>query len=695
MRCNMQSIPNLFKRTVFSSFALVLSVVPILSVSSNVYADQCTPPSAQTGVNRPVGADASTYTYNCATGLWENGYYNFDPNTDLVTPSYSIKYTYNPSTGAYDYTNWAYNAPSNKFVEQTLSTNQPPNGATVVGAPVPVPTPSPTTSGSNSISNTGPGSVNTINGDGGVSGTGSISNTGPNSTNTLNGTGSNNLNLNNNANNIVSNLVDQTATSGNSLVIGNTTAGDAGTGSAINTANVINLLQSASNALGGNAMTFVANINGNVNGDLLLDPSTFGNIQPASASNTAGNNNITVNNLSNTALNNTINSNAASGNATVAQNTTAGSATTGSAEAIANVVNLIDSAISSGHSFVGEININGNFNGNIVIPPNLVNQLIASNVPTATINTTGPNSTNTINNGTTTNNTNVNNTNNLGINNNVNANSSSGNATVSENTTGGNATSGNAKNSITAFNLTGSQVVGSNDILVFVNVSGTWVGMIINAPAGATAAELGGGISQNGNNNLDFNNTNNQRINNNINTNARSGNATVSENTTGGNATSGNAKTAVNLLNVENSSLNLSGWFGILFINVFGTWNGSFGPQNYFADLAKANANTANGLSPSGTRVFSFVPTTGSNSSISGNTHPPIISANISGGSRSIANSSLTADHLAKNAAVVSPKLVTSNSPHRSFVLPAIAITAFVIYVFGDRYFSRRSLLKK
>ena len=59
--------------------------------------------------------------------------------------------------------------------------------------------------------------------------------------------------------------------------------------------------------------------------------------------------------------------------------------------------------------------------------------------------------------------------------------------------------------------------------------------------------------------------------------NAQSGNATVRNNTLGGNATTGDAKTSVNVMNLANSSFNLSDWFGILFINVFGNWYGSFG----------------------------------------------------------------------------------------------------------------------
>src|ERR1700761_3474282 len=101
----------------------------------------------------------------------------------------------------------------------------------------------------------------------------------------------------------------------------------------------------------------------------------------------------------------------------------------------------------------------------------------------------------------------------------------------------------------------------------------------MNAPAGTTAAELGGGVSSNTtvDNNATLNNTNNDKINNNVNVSAQSGNASVTGNTTGGNATSGDADASVNLLNLINDKLSLNGWFGMLFINVYGTWNGSFG----------------------------------------------------------------------------------------------------------------------
>ena len=702
----MQSSLSLLKRGLLGTAAVIIAVVPSLSmvVSADSSSQTCTPPPAQVGVDQPVGADANTYTYNCTTGLWQNAYYTFDPSTGLATPTYGIVYTYDQTSGLYDYPDWIFDAPSNGYVEVTETMAQPPAGADVVGGPVVVTS---TGSGSNntsngsggdgssSISDTGAGSNNTINNDGGA-GSGTISNTGPDSNNTLGGSSTNNLNDNNTTGASIVNLLDQQAGTGNSIVIGNTTAGAATSGNATDTANDINLLQSATNALGGNALTFVANINGNVNGDLLLDPSTLGAIQPATGSGPVGTNNLTVNNSTNAAINNNLNLDANSGNATVADNTTGGNATSGSAEAIANVVNLIDSAITSGQSFVGVININGDLNGNIEVSPDLVNQLIASNVPTDTISETGPGSNNAIDGSTNSTNTNVTNTNNEGINNNVNATSTSGQANVSNNTTAGNATSGNATNTITAFNLTGSTVVGSNDLLVFVNVSGTWVGMIINAPAGATAAELGGGITQasTGNNNTTVNNGTNEQINNNITTNANSGNASVSGNTNGGNATSGSADTAVNLLNVENSDLSLSGWFGILFINVFGTWNGSFGPTSAFANLDYSAATGGSGTTvPATTQVFRFVPrsgssTTGSSTTASGN----IISNTAGNGSHGGSLSALlVADHAYKTAASSAPVPKLQSAAHRNLLLPIVCVTVFVLYVIGERAYTIRS----
>ena len=364
------------------------------------------------------------------------------------------------------------------------------------------------------------------------------------------------------------------------------------------------MLQSSGNVVGsaGNAVVFNTTINGDVTGDILLDPSLIGSIQPSNVptSGLVDANGVTYS-TANTAVNNDISVAANSGNALVAANTTAGNATSGSATAVANVLNFLNSTIVSGKSFIGVININGNLNGDILLPPHFIDELLASNVPTlsiaAPINSTGALDTSVS----------------QSITNAVTATANSGNATVDKNTNAGNATSGNGSTNITTFNLTGDSVIGKNALLVFVNVLGTWYGLIFNAPSGATAATLGGNVTSASTvppqviGQYDTS----QTIHNNIAAIAQTGDASVTKNTNAGSATSGNAKVAVNILNVAQSALSLSDWFGILFINVFGSWTGSFGIDTIAGTITPPASTSSTGTTSSGqnnTTVFRFVP---------------------------------------------------------------------------------------
>lgn len=697
---------NIKRSILISVVALLAAYSPLTALTAFAVDDPATcanPPASQPGSHRPNGSDGKTYSYNCDSGLWENAHYTYNPANDRTTPKDPVVYTYNDATSKWDKTVWEYDAPSGTYYPETVSVAQPPAGATTVGGPPPIAaTSTPAASdGSSNINNTGAGSSNTINNDG-PGGSSSIDGTGSNSTNAIGGTANNSLNLDNLNNAILTNSLNAQATTGNSIVIGNTTAGNATTGNAQDVANVVNMLQSSSSALDGNTVTFVANIDGDVNGDLFFDPSTLGAVQSTASSVPAGNNDLKINNTTNATLTNNINLAANSGDATVAENTKAGNATTGSAEAIANVVNLINSAIGSGKSFVGTININGNFNGDILIPQNFIDQLVASNVPIVTIDTTGANSTNTIDTNSNSNNTTVTNTNNQGITNNVNASANSGQATLAGNTKAGNATSGNAATHITAFNLTGSNVIGSNDLLVFVNVLGTWVGMIVSAPAGSTAAELGSGITTNnqtGNNTTDIKNTVNQKINNNITASAQSGDATVRDNTNAGNATSGSAKSAVNLLNVENSSLSLSNWFGILFINVFGTWHGSFGVNTSAGDpvapgpFASSSSGAGDAKVPAAVQVFRFAPHAAASAGHGGSGATYAV-ANTGSGSTNTINATLPSS--ARLAASTTAQAPTPDlqTAQRNLWLPIAGVSFFVLYLLGERYYSRHQIHK-
>lgn len=680
----MRHLLGKLKKSLLITFTLSMTLMFPVSLGTPAFADNssnCVAPSASTsGVHWPTGSDANTFTYQCDgpyAGMWTNDYYVYDPATNSRTALYTVTYTYNPATGMWDYNSWDFNAAAGKYQLDTLSVSQPPSGANTVGGPAPA------TAAPSAGSSTGTSAGSTLNSP--SSGPATSPTPSPSGTSSLNTSGTLNTTLNNNTGARMSNYIIASAGSGNSSVIGNTQGGNATTGNAQDIANVINMLQSSSNILGTpNMITFTANINGDVNGDLLLDPSKLSTIQPANTS-TSLDNNVTVNNSQDSSINNTINLGAKSGDATVSSNTKGGNATTGSADAVANIVNILNSAVTAGQSFVGVININGNLNGDILLPPNFIDTLLASNVPRYTVNTS-----------TIHNDVNVTNNNNQSINNDVTTKAASGSATVSGNTSSGNATSGLANTNLTVFNLTGSNVVASNDLLVFVNVLGKWYGMIFNAPAGTTAASLGGGVTSNTtvNNNATLNNTNNQSINNDIKVASQSGDATVADNTYGGNAKTGNATSSVNLMNMISDSLSLNGWFGLLFINVFGTWNGSFGINTSAGNpAAPFSASGTGNYAPSET--FKFVPasTVPGGSAVHGY-QPSISTASTNGADSSSGGVVLASKTLTR--APHSPTITKPNTTQKvtnRFILPAIGVTlAFLILLAGERkrLFSRQ-----
>jgi hypothetical protein len=581
----MRTIISIFRRLYLVSFIFVLSCCSLFLAGGNVFADDspvCTPPaSGQPGVHAPVGADAGTFTYQCTgqhAGYWANAYYTFNPATTQRTALYAPDYTYNCISDTWTMAEWDYSPASQTYVQSRVTAPTAPSLPT--GCPVPTPITSPSNSTTPTVHSVGT----------------AVAGTGPDSSNTTDTAGTQNSTTTNTNNTSLNNDIYSNATTGNSFVIGNTSAGSAASGDAQAIANIANLLQSSSNVFGTSAVTFTTDINGDVIGDFMFDPAAILASGPGSNNDTAANLQVNANNTTNTnaQINNTIDVGAASGDATVASNTAAGDATSGNAAAIVNLMNLINSTVAAGQSFIGTININGNLNGDILLPQNVLDQLLASS---------GANS----NNSTSTNAASVstvaNNITEAAVNT-IASSALTGNASIANNTTAGTATSGNAGTNVTLLNLTGSNTIGKDDLLVFVNVLGKWVGMIMNAPSGSTTAELGGGITSSG---LNSNNTvgttssstssttNNATlgITNNVNVHATTGDATVASNTHAGNATTGNANTAVNILNLMGSNISLSDWFGILFINVFGSWNGSFG-VNTSAGTTSTESTSAN-----------------------------------------------------------------------------------------------------
>jgi hypothetical protein len=524
-----------------------------------------TGPTEPVGPQQPTGSDSTTYVQNPDTGMWENDHYVWDPATGQTKPKDAPNYSYNPDTGMWDTTEWYYSPEAGKYLPNVISSAQNPLAAA---------------------------DANNL-----------ISNTGANSNNQIQNNGTNNGNFNLFFNAAISNKIGQISRSGNASVQGNTLGGNALTGDAEALATLLNMIQSSWGGLGSDEdmALFIANIDGNLTGDLLVDPNALAN--------QSGNTNINVNATSNAAIDNDIDVTVASGSANVSGNTKAGDATSGKAHAVVNLLNLINSAIKSKKSFVGVLNINGNLDGDILLPPEMLKSIIAA---------TGPNSNNQIQDGSNVN-ANVNTTKNTTINNNIHTDVGTGTATVANNTTAGSATSGKADSNVVLLNLTGKKVVAKNAMLVFVNVMGSWVGLIFDAPAGTNAVAVTGPGSNNtidddSTLNVDVDSTSNNLINNDVNVSAHSGDATVVNNTTGGNAKTGDASVGVNVLNMVDSEFSIDDWFGVLFINVFGSWVGSFG-----VNTSAGNQPTAAGVVPTATsspaansqqtaQTFSFVP---------------------------------------------------------------------------------------
>jgi len=384
-------------------------------------------------------------------------------------------------------------------------------------------------------------------------------------------------------NNLTSN-----ATSGNSSVAGNTTGGSATTGDAAAMATLLNVVNS-SVTTGNNqkVATFTQDILGDVKGDIVLYPMLLKAMLEAQA---GGNASSGIDVKNNFEVNNNVDLSATSGNANVSSNTSAGDATTGSATAVANVVNILNSMIATQQSFIGTINIYGNLEGDILIAPDFIPQMIANNkqAESSDMQLSTKDSTTIVNN--------------------ISAVAESGAAAVFGNTSAGTATTGTADTGVVIFNLTGHEIIAKNSLLVFVNVLGKWVGVIVDAPAGATSALIGNGVTKNETYapDLKVNSESNHGITNTISVDAKSGDATVSGNTMAGGATTGSAVALANIANISGSQFGVSDWFGVLFINVFQNWYGDFGNDTPYGDPDELPAEQPSREEPTG--PIQFVP---------------------------------------------------------------------------------------
>ncbi len=458
-----------------------------------------------------------------------------------------------------------------------------------------------------------------------------------------------------NADSSISNNTIVQASSGDASVALNTAAGDATSGDANANVTVINLLQSSvsTNPATPSVTLYVQDIYGDVTGDITINPQLPPyNSQPSD---------LQINSSSSSSIDNTLEVDAVSGDAKVAYNTNAGDASSGDASVAINLINAVNSSISSGSTFIGVINIFGSLNGDILLSQDVMNALLTSaSHSTAISGTTDSN---------------------ISIDNDIQASAVSGDASVIGNTSAGDATSGIAQTSITIVNLTGRQIIGSNALLVFVNVLGNWVGMIVDAPSGSTSSVIAGGASNTESADSTVNSSENLGITNSIRATATSGDALVLFNTLAGSATSGDASVALNILNIVNSQLHMSDWLGVLFINVFGNWFGSFGVDTPAGGQSNTTVVTPASTQPNQAATSQVQHTyiasrsTGSYDSEESSPTATLADATVLSAAKSI------------NAGLADP---TSDNAPVSWLIPILALTLAAILFGTERYLASR-----
>lgn len=397
------------------------------------------------------------------------------------------------------------------------------------------------------------------------------------------------------ANTTLENNNTSSVTTGDIAATHNRTVGDSTTGDATAVTNIVNVVQSQG-SLGDESslLTFTRSIEGDVKGDILIDPSALS--QP-SADIAPQPSEIPINIINNQNINNTLNLDANSGNVTLSDNRRTGDVATGSAEAVANIINLLNSAITADKSFLGIINIYGNLDGDILLPAGFIDSLAAENTASTPSGAAAPSAALTVHNQ-------------QSITNNIRLSAVSGSVSAVDTRRIGNVSTGTAATNLTLYNLTSTNIIGNNVLLVFVNVLGQWAGFIVDAPAGSTSAALGGNTTTTTLPSVDGAAATNASIYNDITVSAVSGSVNLTNNRRVGNVSTGNATASANVLNIVSSQLSLAQWFGVLFINVFGSWNGSFGVNTAAGDPIPTVSEPSGAETTPTAPVFQFIPHT-------------------------------------------------------------------------------------
>jgi len=310
----------------------------------------------------------------------------------------------------------------------------------------------------------------------------------------------------------------------------------------------------------------------------------------------------TTANTNQAVLKNDIIVNALSGANSSSKNSGSGEIATGDANAVASLVNFLNTNLNVDQWMIGVVNIFGQLTGDIILPSEETPAPAVSSLQNQTANsTTGADSTNTS--GTQNSDTaNFANYNNAEVMNNIETCAVTGTNTASYNTGPGQVVDGNATVNTSAATVANNNIYAPEETLwlVLVNKMGEWVGQIVGqdpsttmagnlidgsipqtSQAQATNNQTGAGSentsSTTDSNNETISNTNDAKIENNIKIIADTGDNSGSYNTLGGGVTTGDAQAALSLVNFVNNNI-VGKKLVVLVVNVLDQWIGDVIP---------------------------------------------------------------------------------------------------------------------
>lgn len=365
------------------------------------------------------------------------------------------------------------------------------------------------------------------------------------------------------------------------------------------------------------------------------------------------NDQVSVTNQNSGKLNNEIKAEVVSGRNQANANTGTGSVTSGKANSAINALNFLNSNITASNWWLKNLNVFGNWSGNILLPampkPNLNFQFPSSG--TAQNSQTGFNS---VNNASTTieNSLALSNDNQAVITNEVRVRAITGENKTSYNGGSGIVKYGTAKAETNELNVANLNVTGDSWWLVVVNTFGSWAGTTVGSPADVVVkatenakvlSPAGSGLEAtnnstgpNSNNSAGVNishstdaaNVNQAEVFNKIELAAISGENEAQFNTGHGYVDSGDIRTSNNLVNFANANIAVGNWL-VVVVNVFGNWVGNLvfntvdnqissqdlGSQSFDGSSSAANQSTgANSSNSANTSTSNNTNVTNNNS---------------------------------------------------------------------------------